>query len=252
MAMLSFLNLIIRLIAIPFVVVYYFLVVWTEPLKRKSNKVNSEKSWRKTNTIIKSINWCSGVKIVTVNKPKETENVVYVSNHGSIMDGTVVTEACGKKVRAILAGEVWYSKIPFFKSLVWNSEHIMVDRTSLRSSVQSLRKLKEQVKKERPVLIFPEGIVTDRTQGELVNKFKQGAFDVANDLQVPIRPLVCTGLAKYFPDLITAKMLFQRTRTGTVTFLPIYDKHLHVKMTNKELSDEIWKIIESEVRRIEE
>jgi 1-acyl-sn-glycerol-3-phosphate acyltransferase len=63
---------------------------------------------------------------------------------------------------------------------------ILVDRSEIKSLVKTMNKIKESVQKGIPVILFPEG---GTYIGPLTKPFKNGSFQIAADLNIPVIPM---------------------------------------------------------------
>ena len=112
---------------------------------------------------------------------------VAVANHESFADILLISN---------LPWEMkWLSKAELFRIPVlgWNMRlagDIPVERGTRRSAVQALRRCREVLAQKVSVIIFPEG--TRSVTGEML-PFKEGAFRLAIDAQVPVLPIVVVG-----------------------------------------------------------
>jgi 1-acyl-sn-glycerol-3-phosphate acyltransferase len=113
---------------------------------------------------------------------------VIVANHQSNMDlftfGHVVPR------RGVSVGKKSLRYIPLFGQLYWLSGNIMIDRGNPRKARESLEITRRAIKeKQMKIWVFPEGT---RNGGKNLLPFKQGAFRMAIDAEVPIVP-VCVN-----------------------------------------------------------
>ena len=112
---------------------------------------------------------------------------VVVANHESFVDILLISH---------LPMEMkWLSKATFFKIplvgwLMSLAGDIRLVRGDRRSVVAALEECRKRIDQRVSVMIFPEG--TRSVTGEL-QAFKDGAFDLAIDKQVPILPLAVHG-----------------------------------------------------------
>ena len=118
---------------------------------------------------------------------------VLVANHASLIDILVLF--------ALYRPYKWVSKTENFKLpfIGWNMSLngyvplVRGDRESVKRMMAMCRKL---LNKKVPVLIFPEG--TRSKDGQLQD-FKDGAFQLAHELQCPVIPIAVTGTAEALP-----------------------------------------------------
>jgi 1-acyl-sn-glycerol-3-phosphate acyltransferase len=87
-------------------------------------------------------------------------------------------------------------KIPVF-GWIAKSATVIVDRSSGESRKRSIDKIKRVLSHGISALIFAEG--TQNRSGELLQPFKDGAFRIARDTQLPILPIVIIGAGKLMP-----------------------------------------------------
>ncbi len=132
--------------------------------------------------------WALGIKVIKNNFDSDPplSPAVYICNHQGILDAFIVGSIYPKSTigvgkRSILA-------IPFFGLMYWLAGNILINRKNLKSAISSLKKAQQKIlDKNLSVLIFPEGT---REKGRELLPFKKGAFRMAIDAQIPIRPLV--------------------------------------------------------------
>ena len=65
----------------------------------------------------------------------------------------------------------------------------MVDRSDPEKRAQSLRNLKDALKQQISIFIFPEGTFS-MTEDQPLKSFYNGAFKLAIEMQVPIQPVL--------------------------------------------------------------
>lgn len=157
---------------------------------------------------------------------------IYVSNHTSFLDIPGIRLLIPGEFRPIAKKELL--KIPVFGIIV-KAATVVVDRANAQSRKQSMDKLREILKGGISILVFAEG-TQNRTQ-EILQPFKDGAFRIAIDSQLPIVPLVVVGAGPLLPP-------------GTLTIKPgkikvIAGKPIHVEgMTNDEVQTLKQKVFE--------
>ncbi len=78
--------------------------------------------------------------------------------------------------------------------------HITVDRSNARSKYSVLEKSKIAVRKNKSVLIFPEGGIVTENPPQMT-PFKEGAFRLAIEEQVPIVPVTMPYNWIVLPDV---------------------------------------------------
>jgi 1-acyl-sn-glycerol-3-phosphate acyltransferase len=87
-------------------------------------------------------------------------------------------------------------KIPVFGWIAQGAT-VIVDRSSGESRKRSLDKLKQILAEGISILLFAEG--TQNRSKEILQPFKDGAFRLAVDTQMPVLPMVVIGAGPLMP-----------------------------------------------------
>ena len=112
---------------------------------------------------------------------------VFVSNHCSYLD--IILSYISVQQYFVFVGKQELDKAPLFR-IFFRRMNILVNRKSTMGSHRAYVQAGEKINKGQSVFIFPEATIS--SNGTLI-PFKNGAFKLAIDKQVPIVPLV-------FPD----------------------------------------------------
>ena len=124
------------------------------------------------------------------------ENYVFIANHTSMMDIMTVLTVL-KHHPIVFVGKAELGKIPIF-GRIYKRICIMVDRSSLKSRARVIPDAKHKLNQNLSIFIFPEGGVSDDTS-IVLDKFKDGAYNIAVETQTPIAVLAIEGLKEMFP-----------------------------------------------------
>lgn len=119
---------------------------------------------------------------------------IYVSNHTSFLDIPGVRLLIPGEFRPIAKRELL--KIPVFGFIV-KAATVVVDRSNAQSRKQSMEELREILQGGISILVFAEG--TQNRTKEIFQPFKDGAFRIAVDSQLPIVPIVVVGAGPLMP-----------------------------------------------------
>ncbi|HEU5290978.1 MAG TPA: lysophospholipid acyltransferase family protein, partial [Cyclobacteriaceae bacterium] len=122
------------------------------------------------------------------------KSYIYVSNHTSFLDLPGLRLLIPSEFRPIAKKELL--KIPLF-GLVVRGATVVVDRSNAQSRKKSIEKIREILGHGVPALIFAEG--TQNRTKEILQPFKDGAFRIAVETQIPIVPLVVIGAGRLMP-----------------------------------------------------
>ena len=110
---------------------------------------------------------------------------VFIANHTSYLDAPVLVKTIRQPLRAL--GKIEMRKVPLF-GFMYSKLHITVDRSKLKSKYNSLKRSLEAIDQGKSLVIYPEGaIVTEREP--VMGRFKDGAFRVSIEKQIPIVPV---------------------------------------------------------------
>ncbi len=117
-----------------------------------------------------------------------------VGNHTSMADIMMMLKA--SKNPFVFVGKKELVKIPIF-GFFYKRVVIMVDRTNERSRAGVYKRAKARLDSGLSICIFPEGGVPDESL--LLDAFKDGAFKLAVEYQIPIVPVTFLDNKKRFP-----------------------------------------------------
>lgn len=167
---------------------------------------------------------------------------VFVCNHRSQLDIPLFARACVNTFRFLSKIEV--TKIPLIGYVV-KRLYITVDRKSKEDRAKSVVKMQESLLREKiSVVLFPEG-TRNRTAAPLID-FKDGAFRLAIDTQLPIATLVILNSGSFSPA-----NKFLQLKPGTLKAIwtePISTKGMvpqDVPRLKAKVREEILKVLEA-------
>jgi len=132
-----------------------------------------------------------GKKNIPKNQP-----VIYVCNHGSFLDIPLLTYVLPGF--PAFMGKASLGKIPVF-GYMFRNLHVVVDRGSSAGRSLALKKSRKKLAKGRSLIIFPEGSIHQKIQPGVAD-FKDGAFKLAIQRQVPIVPVTICFNWYILPD----------------------------------------------------
>lgn len=126
---------------------------------------------------------------------KENRAAMFVANHNSWMDIPFVGVTVGwRNYKLISKAEL--GKVPILGKAISIGGHVMVDRTSRKSQIMTLKKGMQTLKDGIHLCAFPEG--TRSRDGRLL-PFKNGVYKMASKVGAPIIPLSIVGAGKAHP-----------------------------------------------------
>ncbi len=153
-----------------------------------------------------------GFRVSKEFKQKIEPNTSYMfcANHTSMIDIMLMLAVI--KNPFVFVGKAELGKIPIF-GFFYKRTCILVDRGSPKSRKAVLAEAERRLKKGLSVCIFPEGKVPD-DESIVLDKFKNGAFILAIEHQIPIVPITFFDCKKRFsytffsggPGILRAKI----------------------------------------------
>ena len=125
------------------------------------------------------------VKVDQQAKIDPKQSYIVIGNHTSMMDIMVLLKVLYQPF--VFVGKIELSKLPVFGYL-YKKSNIMVDRKSPKSRKEVYNQVVDFIKKGNSIAIYPEGGVPYTKI--LLAPFKNGAFRMAIEHQLPIIPMV--------------------------------------------------------------
>ncbi|KZE81285.1 acyl-phosphate glycerol 3-phosphate acyltransferase [Myroides marinus] len=124
------------------------------------------------------------------------KSYMFIANHTSMLD-IMMMLILVKDSPFVFVGKKELAKLPVF-GFFYKRTCILVDRKDAMSKKQVFESAQERLSRGLSICIFPEGGVTD-DRTIILDSFKDGAFRLAIDHQIPIAPLALGKLRHFFP-----------------------------------------------------
>ncbi|MGV7106612.1 lysophospholipid acyltransferase family protein [Flavobacterium sp. U410] len=124
------------------------------------------------------------------------KSYMLVANHTSMTDIMLMLIVV-RKNPFVFVGKKELSKLPIF-GFFYKRVCIMVDRSSSKSRYQVFERAQKRLQQGLSICIFPEGGVPD-DESVVLDEFKDGAFRLAIEHQIPIVPISFIDNKKRFP-----------------------------------------------------
>ncbi|WP_291286353.1 lysophospholipid acyltransferase family protein [Flavobacterium sp.] len=125
-------------------------------------------------------------KVEREEKLVKNKSYMIVANHTSMTDIMLMLAVVRNPF--VFVGKKELSKIPLF-GFFYKRTCILVDRNSSKSKNEVFKRAQNRLNQGLSICIFPEGGVPD-DESILLDEFKDGAFRLAIDHQIPIVPIV--------------------------------------------------------------
>ena len=173
-------------------------------------------------------------KIVFEQEPKISQSYMFVANHTSMTDIMLMLSIV--KNPFVFVGKKELSKIPLF-GFFYKRTCILVDRNNSKSRMQVFESAQKRLKQGLSICIFPEGGVPDKSV--FLDTFKDGAFRLAIEHEIPIVPLTFYDNKRLFPfTFLSGSPGIMRAKVHC--FFETKNQHADYKKT---LKDEVRTII---------
>ncbi|WAC01130.1 lysophospholipid acyltransferase family protein [Lacinutrix neustonica] len=124
------------------------------------------------------------IKIEREQTLSKTASYMFVANHTSMADIMLMLVTVNNPF--VFVGKAELAKIPLF-GFFYKRTCILVDRNSAKSRQAVFLRAQRRLKQGLSICIFPEGLVPK--EDILLTEFKDGAFRLAINHQIPIVPI---------------------------------------------------------------
>ncbi len=166
--------------------------------------------------------------------PDLEKSYMLVANHTSMTDIMLMLHCV--KHPFVFVGKKELAKIPIF-GFFYKRTCILVDRNSQKSRKEVFDRAHARLRDGTSICIFPEGGVPD-DQTMILDHFKDGAFRLAIDHQIPILPLTFFDNKKRFP------YIFFKGKPGVMRAV------IHKEIPTKGLTQVDKKVLRENTRNI--
>ena len=123
-----------------------------------------------------------------------SKQYMFVANHLSMIDIMMTFMAIRKP--AVFVGKMELDRLPFFAT-IYKRAAILVNRDSISSRKNVYIQAKRKLELGFNMVIYPEGLVPEPEV--FLAPFKNGAFSIAVEHQIPIVPITLPDCKKRFP-----------------------------------------------------
>jgi len=128
-------------------------------------------------------------------KPEKGKAYIYCPNHTSYIDIPVML--WGVKQDFCFMGKSSLAKVPLI-GYMYRKLNILVDRKNPRSRKDAYEKALHELDKGRSIVLFPEGTIPPHPPA--LGPYKEGAFKIAIEKQIPIVPVTIPFNWLILPD----------------------------------------------------
>ena len=116
------------------------------------------------------------------------KSYIFVANHQGAFDIFLIYGYLNRSFKWIMKKSL--RKMPFVGQACHSAGHIFIDDSGVRGVKSSLLQARQTLALGHSIVIFPEG---SRTLDGRIHRFKRGAFQMAEELQLSVVPLTIEG-----------------------------------------------------------
>ena len=193
----------------------------------------------------KAILFCSGFyyKVEREQELEKGKSYMFVANHTSMAD--IMLMLAVVKHPFVFVGKKELSKIPLF-GFFYKRTCILVDRKSQKSRMEVFNRAQKRLNQGLSICIFPEGGVP-HDESILLDDFKDGAFRLAIEHQIPIVPLTFADNKERFSyTFFSGSPGLMRVKSHS--FVATIGKNIENKKDIKEVKEAVRNIIYNQLR----
>ncbi len=189
-----------------FLLIFPFIVIciWIPGWKKYGRKIN--RYWARVYFTLIFL----PVKIEKRAKLEKGKPYIFLANHFSYLDVAMMGFIPGD---VLFVGKASIRKAPLF-GYYFKKLHIAVDRDRMKSRAETMRRAAEALNQGSGIVLFPEGGIFTKHPPQMI-PFKNGAFRLAMEKQIPVVPVTLSYNHLILPD--DGQLLLQR-RSAKMVF----------------------------------
>ena len=177
------------LVALPIIVLLPILLISISREKWYPHFFKLARFWAKFILVGMGFNY----KVIKEETPNPKKSYMFIANHTSMTD--IMLMLVSVKNPFVFVGKKELAKIPLF-GFFYKRTCILVDRSSAKSRQAVFLRAQRRLKQGLSICIFPEGGVPE--EHVVLDDFKDGAFRLAINHQIPVVPMTFYDNKKRF------------------------------------------------------
>jgi len=179
-------------------------------------------------------------KVECRSKLDKKRQYIFCPNHTSYLD---IATMGFNPINAVFVGKNDMERIPLF-GFMYSKLHITVDRSKLKSRVNTIIMSMKAIDEGKSLIIFPEGGIYGEHPPEMT-PFKDGAFRAAIEKQIPVVPVTIPFNWIILPD--ERPLCLHRGLMKVIFHEPIETSEYTLNTVN-ELKDRVFETIANELK----
>jgi len=228
------------MMGVPIIIMFPFLVISILKEEWYRYFFVMARIWAKCILITSGFYW----KVKSEQDIAMDKSYMFVANHTSMTD--IMLMLAVVKNPFVFVGKKELAKIPLF-GFFYKRTCILVDRNSSRSRMEVFNRSQKRLSQGLSICIFPEGGVP-ADESIVLDEFKDGAFRLAIEHQIPIIPLTFMDNKKRF-----SYTFFSGSPGLMRVFIhPLTDttgKTIENKKDIKEVKEQVFEVIHSQLSK---
>jgi 1-acyl-sn-glycerol-3-phosphate acyltransferase len=177
-------------------------------------------------------------KVKKLQKLEKSGNYMFVANHLSMIDIMMVLMAVPNPF--VFVGKAELQRIPLFK-YIYRRAAILVNRESAQSRKSVYPNAQRKLDMGYSICIYPEGLVPH--PDVFLAPFKNGAFSLAIQYQIPIVPITLPDCKKRFPFQFSYKYWVGKPGIVRATIHPQIETKGYAPKDVQKLKGEVYEFL---------
>jgi 1-acyl-sn-glycerol-3-phosphate acyltransferase len=165
---------------------------------------------------------------------------IFCPNHFSYLD---IPTMGLNPVNTIFVGKNDMEKVPLF-GFMYKKLHITVDRARMKSKYETFLKSRQAIDEGKSLVLYPEGGIFTQHPPDM-GRFKDGAFRLAIEKQIPIVPVT---IPRNWIILPPNEFLLRQGNVRVIFHEPIETRGMTLNDTER-LKQQVFRIIDSELKK---
>lgn len=216
-----------------FLLIFPFILIciWVPGWKKYGRKIN--RYWARIYFTLIFL----PVKIERQGKIEKGKSYIFLANHFSYLDVAMMGFIPGD---VLFVGKASIRKAPLF-GYYFKKLHIAVDRERVKSRAETMRRAGEALDQGSGIVLFPEGGIYTQHPPKMVH-FKNGAFRLAMEKQIPIIPVTLSFNHLILPD--DGQLLLHKRPAKMVLHAPLDPREFD---SDESLKEKCFEVIQNQL-----